>query len=53
MSPFSRVLPAAVTFPIGFLTVVLLIEVTVMIMGAYLPAREAAKTDPAIVLRNL
>ncbi len=53
MSPFSRVLPAAVTFPIGFLTAVLLIEVTVMIMGAYLPAREAAKTDPAIVLRNL
>jgi ABC-type antimicrobial peptide transport system permease subunit len=53
MSPFSRVLPAAVTFPIGFLTAILLIEVTVMIMGAYLPAREAAKTDPAIVLRNL
>jgi ABC-type lipoprotein release transport system permease subunit len=53
MSPFSRTLAAIITFPIGFLTVVLLVEVFTMIAGAYLPAREASKTDPAIVLRNL
>ncbi|UCE10127.1 MAG: FtsX-like permease family protein [Candidatus Thorarchaeota archaeon] len=53
LSPFARTLQAAITFPIGFLTGVLLIEVLAMIMGAYLPAREASKTDPAIVLRNL
>ncbi len=53
MSPFSRALPAAITFPTGLLTVVLLLEVMAMIGGSYFPAREAAKTDPAIVLRNL
>jgi len=52
-SPFTRVLPAVMTFPIGFLTVVLLGEMLAMSVGSYLPAREAAKTDPAIVLRNL
>jgi hypothetical protein len=53
MSPFARTLGVAVTFPIGFLTAVLLVEIGAMIAGAYLPAREASKTDPAIVLRNL
>ncbi len=53
MSPFSRTLSALITFPIGFLTAVLLLEIFAMIAGAYLPAREASKTDPAIVLRNL
>ncbi len=53
MSPFSRVLQPAMVFPTGFLTVILLIEIILMIVGAYLPARQAAKTDPAIVLRNL
>ncbi|MGY5852738.1 MAG: FtsX-like permease family protein [Candidatus Thorarchaeota archaeon] len=53
LSPFSRILEASITFPIGFLTVVLLIEIFAMIAGAYYPAREASKTDPAIVLRNL
>ncbi len=53
MSPFSRTLSALISFPIGFLTAVILLEITVMIAGAYLPAREASKTDPAIVLRNL
>ncbi len=52
-SPFTRVLPAVLTFPIGFLTMVLLGEFLAMSAGSYLPAREAAKTDPAIVLRNL
>ncbi|RDE10998.1 MAG: hypothetical protein C4K47_10705 [Candidatus Thorarchaeota archaeon] len=52
-SPFTRVLPAVLTFPIGFLTVVLLGEFLAMSAGSYLPAREAARTDPAIVLRNL
>jgi ABC-type antimicrobial peptide transport system permease subunit len=52
-SPFARVLPAVLTFPIGFLTVVLLGEFLAMSAGSYLPAREAAKTDPAVVLRNL
>jgi ABC-type lipoprotein release transport system permease subunit len=53
LSPFSRILQASITFPIGFLTLVLLVEVFAMIAGAYFPAREASKTDPAIVLRNL
>jgi putative ABC transport system permease protein len=53
MSPFSRALPAAINFPTGLLTVVLLLEVLAMIGGSYFPAREASKTDPAIVLRNL
>ncbi|MFW9918885.1 MAG: FtsX-like permease family protein [Candidatus Thorarchaeota archaeon] len=53
MSPFARTLSALITFPIGFLTAVLLLEIFAMIAGAYLPAREASKTDPAIVLRNL
>ncbi len=53
LSPFSRILQASITFPIGFLTIVLLIEIFAMIAGAYFPAREASKTDPAIVLRNL
>jgi hypothetical protein len=53
MSPFSRTLAALITFPIGFLTAVLLLEIIAMIVGAYFPAREASKTDPAIVLRNL
>ena len=53
MSPFSRTLSAVISFPIGFLTAVILLEIVAMIAGAYLPAREAAKTDPAIVLRNL
>ena len=53
MSPFARTLPAVMTFPIGFLTAILLLEIVAMIAGAYFPAREAAKTDPAVVLRNL
>jgi hypothetical protein len=53
MSPFARTLAALITFPIGFLTAVLLLEIAAMILGAYFPAREASKTDPAIVLRNL
>jgi putative ABC transport system permease protein len=52
-SPFTRILPAVMVFPVGFLTVVLLGELLAMSVGSYLPAREAAKTDPAIVLRNL
>ncbi|OLS23581.1 MAG: hypothetical protein ThorAB25_24440, partial [Candidatus Thorarchaeota archaeon AB_25] len=31
----------------------LFIEILAMIIGAYLPAREAARTDPAVVLRNM
>ena len=53
MSPFARTLSALISFPIGFLTAVLLLEIVAMIAGAYFPAREAAKTDPAVVLRNL
>jgi ABC-type antimicrobial peptide transport system permease subunit len=53
MSPFSRLLEATITFPIPFLTSILLVEVFAMIGATILPAREASKTDPAIVLRNL
>ncbi len=53
MSPFSRVLTPSMVFPIGFLTIVVIFELAFMIIGSYFPAREASKTDPAIVLRNL
>jgi ABC-type lipoprotein release transport system permease subunit len=53
MSPFSRTLAATITFPFNFLAIVLFIEILTMIIGAYLPAREAARTDPAVVLRNM
>jgi ABC-type antimicrobial peptide transport system permease subunit len=53
MSPFSRTLAATISFPIGFLSIVLFIEILTMVIGAYLPAREAANTDPAVVLRNM
>ncbi|MGY5863861.1 MAG: FtsX-like permease family protein [Candidatus Thorarchaeota archaeon] len=53
MSPFSRVLASTISFPIGFLSIVLFIEILTMVIGSYLPAREAANTDPAVVLRNM
>jgi ABC-type antimicrobial peptide transport system permease subunit len=53
MSPFSRVLVPTIAFPFDFLAIVLFIEILAMIIGAYLPAREAARTDPAVVLRNM
>jgi ABC-type antimicrobial peptide transport system permease subunit len=53
MSPFSRTLSASIAFPFDFLAIVLFIEIMTMIIGAYLPAREAAETDPAVVLRNM
>ncbi|MFW9834905.1 MAG: ABC transporter permease, partial [Candidatus Thorarchaeota archaeon] len=53
MSPFSRTLSATIAFPINFLAFVLFIEILTMTIGAYLPAREAARTDPAVVLRNM
>ncbi|MHA1653506.1 MAG: FtsX-like permease family protein [Candidatus Thorarchaeota archaeon] len=53
MSPFSRLTPPVISVPVGFLTVVVILEMIAMIGGSYLPAKEAAKTNPAIVLRNL
>ncbi|MFW9964788.1 MAG: FtsX-like permease family protein [Candidatus Sifarchaeia archaeon] len=53
MSPFSRTLAGTIAFPFDFLTIVLFIEILAMIIGAYLPAREASRTDPAVVLRNM
>ena len=53
MLPFSRMLAASLEFPLEFLSIVLLIEILTMVIGAYLPAREAARTEPAVVLRNM
>jgi hypothetical protein len=53
MSPFSRMLTPTITFPFYFITIVLLVEILAMIIGAYLPSREASKTNPAVVLRNM
>lgn len=53
MSPFSRTLEATIAIPMEFLMIVLTVEILAMIVGAYFPAREAGRTDPAIVLRNL
>ena len=53
MMPFSRTLAATISLPWYFLSVVLVIEIATMIIGAYLPAREASRTEPAVVLRNM
>jgi len=53
MSPFSRMLTPTITFPFDFIAIVLLVEILAMIIGAYLPSREASKTNPAVVLRNM
>ncbi|MGQ4912437.1 MAG: ABC transporter permease [Candidatus Thorarchaeota archaeon] len=53
MIPFSRILAATISFPMSFISIVVLIEIATMVIGAYLPAREAANTEPAVVLRNL
>ena len=53
MMPFSRTLAATISLPWSFLTIVLIIEIATMIIGAYLPAREASRTEPAVVLRNM
>jgi len=53
MSPFSRTLVATISFPLQFLTIVLFVEIMTMIIGAFLPAREASRTEPAVVLRNM
>ncbi|TFG96344.1 ABC transporter permease [Candidatus Thorarchaeota archaeon] len=53
MMPFSRTLAATISLPWYFLSVVLIIEIATMIIGAYLPAREASRTEPAVVLRNM
>jgi len=53
MMPFSRTLSATISFPIQFLSIVLIIEILTMVIGAYLPAREASRTEPAVVLRNM
>jgi putative ABC transport system permease protein len=53
MMPFSRTLAATTSIPFNFLVIVLIIEILTMIIGAYLPAREAARTEPAVVLRNM
>jgi len=53
MLPFSRMLAATLVFPLQFLSIILLIEILTMVIGAYLPAREAARTEPGVVLRNM
>lgn len=53
MMPFSRTLAATMSIPWNFLFIVLIIEIITMIVGAYMPAREASRTEPAVVLRNM
>ncbi len=53
MMPFSRTLSTTISIPLEFLLIVLMIEITTMVIGAYLPAREASRTEPAVVLRNM
>ncbi|MGY5859589.1 MAG: FtsX-like permease family protein [Candidatus Thorarchaeota archaeon] len=53
MMPFSRTLTATLAIPWNFLFIVLIIEIVTMVIGAYLPAREASRTEPAVVLRNM
>lgn len=53
MIPFSRTLATTVSFPLQFLSIVLFLEIMTMVIGAFLPAREASRTEPAVVLRNM
>ena len=53
MMPFSRTLVGTTSIPWNFLSIVLIIEIATMVIGAYLPAREASRTEPAVVLRNM
>ncbi|TFG32852.1 ABC transporter permease [Candidatus Thorarchaeota archaeon] len=53
MMPFSRTLVGTTSIPWNFLSIVLIIELITMVIGAYLPAREASRTEPAVVLRNM
>jgi len=53
MMPFSRTLAATMAIPWNFLIIVLIIEILTMVIGAYMPAREASRTEPAVVLRNM
>jgi len=53
MMPFSRTLVGTTSIPWNFLVIVLIIEIITMVIGAYLPAREASRTEPAVVLRNM
>ncbi len=53
MMPFSRTLSTTISIPLEFLSIVLMIEILTMVIGAYLPAREASRTEPAVVLRNM
>jgi ABC-type antimicrobial peptide transport system permease subunit len=53
MAPFSRILAATISFPLQLLSIVLLVEILTMILGSYLSAREASRTEPAKALRNM
>ncbi|MCK4566167.1 MAG: FtsX-like permease family protein, partial [Candidatus Thorarchaeota archaeon] len=53
MMPFSRTLSTTISIPLEFLSIVLMIEILTMVIGAYMPAREASRTEPAVVLRNM
>ena len=53
MMPFSRTLSTTISIPLEFLLIVLMIEILTMVIGAYMPAREASRTEPAVVLRNM
>ena len=53
MMPFSRTLAGTTSIPWNFLFIVLMIQIATMVIGAYLPAREASRTEPAVVLRNM
>ena len=53
MMPFSRTLSTTISIPMEFLLIVLMIEIITMVIGAYMPAREASRTEPAVVLRNM
>jgi len=47
------ILPKALTYPLLVMLFTILLECTVMIAACYYPARRAANTNPAEVLRNM
>ncbi|MFW9932118.1 MAG: FtsX-like permease family protein, partial [Candidatus Thorarchaeota archaeon] len=53
VAPFATVFPVQLSFPIISIEVVFLVELLVMILSCYAPARKVGSVEPAAVLRNL
>ncbi|MFW9977182.1 MAG: FtsX-like permease family protein [Candidatus Thorarchaeota archaeon] len=53
VAPFASAFPAQLTFPSLLIGISFGLDISVMIISCYLPAKRAGTVDPAVVLRNL